>query len=106
MMTRRGGAPDVERARSLGADLGVGLVGRDFAIKLGACLILGGGRLFMLPGILAKIGSRPRGLAGVPEAEESSESLLLIAESKMLLEKNSCYLTVKSSRLALPVILL
>jgi hypothetical protein len=41
----------------------------------------------MLTGLLdAKIGSRPRGLAGVPEAEESSESLL-IAESKMLFEK-------------------
>jgi hypothetical protein len=108
MMTRRGGrATDLERTRSLEAGLGVGLVERDLTvIKLGVCLILGGGRLFMLAGILAKIGSRPRGLTGVPEAEESSELLLLIAESKMLLEKNSWNLTVGTKRLELQVILL
>jgi hypothetical protein len=69
MVTRRGGAPDVERARSLGADVGVSLT-------------LGGGTLFMLTGLLdATLGSRPRGLVGVPEAEESSE--LLIGERRV-----------------------
>jgi hypothetical protein len=45
----------------------------------------------MLAGILATVGSRPRGLTGEPEAEESSESLL-IAESTMLLEKQNWHL--------------
>jgi hypothetical protein len=87
MVTRRGGrAVDLVLTRSLGAVFGAGLVERDrTVIKLGA-LILGGGRLVMLAGILATVGSRPRGPIGEPEAEESSESLL-IAESKMLFEK-------------------